>query len=149
MAILSVDCLSQRMLSEVASMEGVSSVFIGETMLKVAGSSISIDSNQSAINMSEIFKDLTSIEIISCDKKDNVTKLEKKCINILSAYPFEVLTETSGDGKNIKISGVFDKAGKNIVILLIAITGGDEASFILLNGNIDIVTLNNALLYTN
>lgn len=145
MCILSIDCLAQRILTEAASMKGVSSVFIGKTMLKVAGASISIGGDQSTINMSKIFKDLTSIEILSCDEKGNMDKLEKKCRSILSAYPFEVLTETSGDGKNIQISGVFDKGGQNFETLLIAITGSEEVSFILLNGKIDIVTLNNAL----
>ena len=145
MCILSIDCLAQRILTEAASMKGVSSVFIGKTMLKVAGASISIGGDQSAINMSKIFKDLTSIEILSCDENGNMDKLEKKCRSILSAYPFEVLTETSGDGKNIQISGVFDKGGQNFETLLIAITGSEEVSFILLKGKIDIITLNNAL----
>lgn len=148
LSIICFDCLAQRMLSEAASMKGVSSVFIGKTMLKMAGSSISIGGDRSAINMSEILKDLTSIEILSCDEKGNVDSIEKKCRSILSEYPFEVLTETSDDGKNIQISGIFDKPGQNLVTILIAITGNDEATFILLNGKIDIVTLNNAL-YAN
>lgn len=143
--ILSIDCSAQRILIEAASMKGVSSVFIGKTMLKVARASISIGGDQSAINMSKIFKDLTSIEILSCEEKENMEKLEKKCRSILSAYPFEVLTETSGDGKNIQISGVFDKGGQTLETLLIAITGSEEVSFILMKGKIDIVTLNNAL----
>ncbi|MDE6697236.1 MAG: DUF4252 domain-containing protein [Muribaculaceae bacterium] len=147
-SIVSIDCFPQRMLAEAASMKGVNSIFIGKSMLKVAGASISIGGDQSAINMSKIFNDITSIEIISCDDESNLEKLEKKCRSILSVHPFEVLTETSGDGKNIQISGVFDKTGQNLVILLIAITGNNEASFILLNGKIDIVTLNNAL-YAN
>ena len=133
------------MLSEAASIRGVNSVFIGETMLNVAGASITINGEGSAIDMSRIFKDLTSIEIISCNEKENVEKLEKKCRNILSAYPFEVMTETSGEGKNIQISGVFDKDGHNLVILLIAITANEEVSFIIMKGKIDIVTINNAI----
>ncbi len=148
LSILSIECFAQRMLSEAASMEGVNSVFIGQTMIKMAGGSITIDGDNSAINMQEILKDLTSIEIVSCDGKGNVDKLDKKCRSILSAYRFEMLTETSGDGKIIQISGVFDKTGKNLNILLIAVKGSREASFILLKGKIDVVTLNNAL-YVN
>ncbi len=148
LSILSMECFAQRMLSEAASMEGVNSVFIGQTMIKMAGGSITIDGGNSAINMQEILKDLTSIEIVSCDSKGNVDKLEKKCRSILSIYPFELLAETSGDGKIIQISGVLDKTGKNINILLIAVKGTREASFILLKGKIDVVTLNNAL-YSN
>lgn len=145
LSIISIDCAAQRIFSEVASMKGVSSVFIGKTMLNVAGASVTITGGQSAIDMSKIFKDLSSIEIISCDDKGNMEKLKNKCRSILSAYPFEVMTETSDDGKNIQISGVFDKDGKNLMILLLAITGNDEISFIILNGKIDVVTLNNAI----
>ncbi|MDE6342734.1 MAG: DUF4252 domain-containing protein [Muribaculaceae bacterium] len=145
LSLISLSGSAQRILTEATSMKGVNSVFIGKTMLKAAGASISISGDQTAIDMSKIFKDLTSIEIISCDDKRNVEKVEIKCRRILSAYPFEVITETSSDGKSIQISGVFDKAGKNIETLLIAITGINEASFIVMKGKIDVVTLNNAV----
>lgn len=143
--LLSLTCSAQRMLSEVASMKGVSSVFIGKTMLKLAGASISISGNQSGLDISRLFKDLTSIEIISCDDKSVAQKMEKKCRSILSNYSWEVITETTSDGQNIQISGVFDKDGKNLETLLIAVTGERDASFILLKGKIDVVTLNNAI----
>ena len=71
--------------------------------------------------------------------------MEKKCRSILSGYSWEIITETSSDGQNIQISGVFDKDGKNLETLLIAVTGEKDASFILLKGKIDVVTLNNAI----
>lgn len=145
LCFISIDCQAQRMLSEVASMKGVSSVFIGKTMLEVAGASITITGDQSSIDMSKFFKNLTSIEIISCDDKDNMEKLEEKCRSILSKYSFEMMTETSDDDKNIQISGVFDKGGKNVVDLLIVLTRNDKVSFIILKGKIDIVTLNNSI----
>lgn len=143
--LLSITCSAQRMLSEVASMKGVSSVYIGKTMLKLAGASMTITGNQSGLDLSRLIKDLTSIEIISCDDKGVAQKMEKKCRGILSDYPWEVITETSSDGKNIQISGVFDKDGNNLVTLLIAVTGENDASFILMNGKIDVVTLNNTI----
>lgn len=144
--LLTVNCSAQRMLTEVASMKGVSSVYIGKTMLKLAGASMSITGDQSAIDLSKLFKDLSSIEIISCEDKKMADKVEKKCKSILSKLPMEVITETSSDGQNVEISGVFDKEGRNLEILLISVTGNEEASFILLKGKIDIVTLNNAIL---
>lgn len=144
---LSLTCSAQRVLSEVASMKGVSSVFIGKTMLKVAGgASMTISGNRSGIDLSKLFKDLTSIEIIACEDKGVVEQVENKCRSILSKYPMEVITETSSDGQNVRISGVFDKEGRNLEMLLITVTGNGDASFILMNGKIDIVTLNNAIL---
>lgn len=146
MLMLSFTCQAQRMLSEVASMKGVTSIFIGKTMLKFAGASMSLAGDQSAIDMSKLIKDLTSIEIISCEDKAVAQKVEKKCKNILSKYNWEVITETSSEGQKIEISGVFDKDGKNIETLLIAVNGNDDSSFILLKGKIDVLTLNNALI---
>ena len=145
LCLVSVTCSAQRMLSEASSINGVRSVFIGKAMLQLSGSSMPITGNQSAIDLSRLFKDLTSIEILSCEDKGVAEKLEKKCRSILSKIPLEVITETSSDGQNIQISGVFDKEGKNLNTLLIAVAGKDDMSFILLIGKIDIVTLNNII----
>ena len=116
-------------------------------MLQLAGgASMTITGQKSGVDLSKLFKDLTSIEIISCEDKGVAEKVEKKCKSILSRQPMEVITETSSDGQNVQISGVFDKDGRNLELLLIAVTGNDEASFILLKGKIDVVTLNNAIL---
>ena len=145
--LVALNCPAQRVLSEVASMKGVSSVYIGKTMLKLAGASMTITGQKSGLDLSKLFKNLTSIEIISCDDRGMTEKVEKKCKSILSRqHPMEVITETSSDGQNVQISGVFDKDGRNLETLLIAVTGNDEASFILLKGKIDVVTLNNAIL---
>lgn len=143
---LSISSNAQRTLSEVASMKGVTSVFIGKTMLDIAGGSISICGDQSALDFSKILKDLTSIEIIQCENNEIAKKVQKKCKSILSKYPLEVITEVTDDGQNIEISGVFDKDGKNLNMLLIAVTQNKEPVYILLKGKIDIVTLNNALI---
>lgn len=145
--LLSFNCSAQRVLSEVAAMKGVSSVYIGKTMLRLAGASMTITGQKSGIDLPKLFKDLTSIEIISCDDKGMAEKVGKKCKSILSRqHPMEVITETSSNGQNVQISGIFDKDGRNLETLLIAVTGNDEASFILLKGKIDVVTLNNAIL---
>lgn len=143
--LMAFTCPAQRMLSEVASMKGVSSVFIGKTMLKLAGSSMAITGKRSGLDLSRLFKDLISIEIISSDDKSVARIMEKKCKSILSCYKWELITETSSDGQNIQISGVFDKDGKNLEVLLIDVTGDKDASIILMKGKIDVVTLNNAI----
>lgn len=139
-------CPAQRMFSEVTSMKGVSSVYIGKTMLKLAGASMSISGNKSGIDLSKLFKDLTSIEIISCDDKEVSETVEKKCKSIMTCYPLEVLSETTSEGQNVQISGMFDKNGKNLETLIIAVTGDNGTSFILMKGKIDVVTLNNAII---
>ena len=143
---LSISCSAQRTLSEVASMNGVTSIFVGKTMLKVAGSSMALGDNQSAIDLSKLIKSLTSIEIIQCDNIETSKKVQQKCKSILSKYPFEVITEVTADGQNVEISGVFRKEGKYLDMLLIAVTQNAQPTYILLKGNINIKTLNDALI---
>ena len=140
-----ISCSAQRTFSEIASQKGVTSVFVGKTMLKLAGSSMSLATNQSAIDVSRIINDLSSIEIINCDDKNVLPTIKKKCQKILSAYPFEVMTEVNDDGENVEISGVLDKEGRFIEMLLITVSEDDELTYILMKGKIDVVTLNNAI----
>lgn len=140
-----ISCSAQRTFSEIASAKGVTSVFVGKTMLKLAGSSMSLATNQSAIDVSRIIKDLSSIEIINCDDIKVLSNIKKECQKILSAYPFEVITEVNDDGENVEISGVLDKDGRFIEMLLITVSDDDDLTYILMKGKIDVVTLNNAI----
>lgn len=146
LCLLAISCSAQRTLSEVGSMKGVTSVFVGKAMLKLAGTSMAISGDQSAIDISKIIKDLSSIEIIKCEDNGAVKKVNKKCKEILSKYPFEVITEVNNDDQNVEISGVIDNDGETINMLLISVNGNDNASYILMKGKINIETLNKALI---
>ncbi|MDE5850857.1 MAG: DUF4252 domain-containing protein [Muribaculaceae bacterium] len=140
-----ISCSAQRTFSEIASQKGVTSVFVGKTMLKLAGSSMSLAANQSAIDVSKIIKDLSSIEIINCDDIKVLPAIKNKCKKILAEYPLEVITEVTDDGEKVEISGVLDKDGHFMEMLLISVSDDDEITFILMKGKIDVVTLNNAI----
>ena len=140
-----ISCSAQRTFSEIASQKGVTSVFVGKTMLKLAGSSMSLAANQSAIDVSKIIKDLSSIEIINCDDIKVLPAIKNKCKKILAEYPLEVITEVTDDGEKVEISGVLDKDGHFMEMLLISVSDEDEITFILMKGKIDVVTLNNAI----
>lgn len=146
MCSFSISCTAQRTLSEVSSIKGVTSVFVGKTMLKLADSSMNLDADKSAIDTSKLLKDLTSIEIITCEDKDVAKKAKKECDRVLSYFPFEVITEVTNDEQNVDISGVFEEDGKTISMLLISVTEPDEATYVLMKGKIDIETLNSALI---
>ncbi len=145
-SVLSISCSAQRTLSEVSSINGVTSVYIGKTALKIAGTAMAFDSDKSAIDMSKIVKDLTSVEIINCEDKSVAEKVKKKCEQILSPYPFELITEVKNDDQSVVISGVFDKGEKYINMLLISADEDDNTTFILLKGKIDIETLTKAII---
>lgn len=145
MCMISISCTAQRTLSEVSSIKGVTSIYIGKMMLKLAGSSADFGTDQEAVDISKLIKDLTSIEIVQCDG-NSVEKAEKVCSKVLSKYSFEVITEVTKDNQKVEISGVLDKDGKTMSMLLISVVESNELVYILLKGKIDIETLNEALI---
>lgn len=144
--MMSISCSAQRTLTELSSIKGVTSVYVGKTMLRLAGASMSLDSDQSAVDISKIIKDLTSIEVVSCQNKSVAEKVQKKCNSILSKYPLEVITEVTSDDQNVEISGVFEKDGETLNMILISVTGNDTPTYILMKGKINIDALNAALI---
>lgn len=146
LGMITISCSAQRTLSDVASMKGVTSVYIGKAMLKLAGSTMSIGKDETGLDISKLIKDLTSIEIITCEDKKIANEVQKKCQKALSKYPMEVITEVKDDGQNVEISGVFEKDGDILNMLLISVTGSDEPTYILMKGKINIETLNTALI---
>lgn len=145
LCVMSISCSAQRTLSEVSKIKGVTSVYIGKMMLKMAGSSIDFGSNQEAVDIGKLVKDLTSIEIIQCDGSA-AEKAEKMCRKIMSKFQLEVVTEVSKDNQKVEISGELNKDGKTMNMLLISVEESNELVYILLKGKIDIETLNGALI---
>lgn len=144
---ISASCSSQRVLSDLSSMKGVTSVYVGKAMLQMAGSSIGMDQNSGGVDVSELINDLTSIEIVTCENKKMASSVQKKCNSILSQYPFELITEVTSDDEKVEISGVFDKDSEIINMLLISVVDDDEPTYILMTGKIDMNSLNAALPY--
>lgn len=145
MCMISISCAAQKTLSEVSNIKGVTSIYIGKMMLKMAGSSIDFGSDQEAVDIGKLVNDLTSIEIVQCDG-NSMEKAEKVCKKILSKLPLEVVTEVSKDDQKVEISGVFNKDGKTMSMLLIAVEESSELVYIILKGKISIETLNDALI---
>lgn len=114
-------------------------------MLKMAGASIDFGSNQDAVDIGKLSKELTSIEIIECSG-NSAEKAEKVCKKVLSKFPLEIVTEVSKDNQKVEISGVLDKDGKTMNMLLITVEESNELVYILLKGRISIETLNDALI---
>lgn len=144
MSAMTISCAAQKTFSEVSNMKGVTSIYIGQTMLKLAGTTIDIGRKQDAVDLKRLTKGLTSIEIVECDN-DISEEVEKACKKILSRYPFEIITEVSEGNQNVEISSVLNDDGKSMTMMLITVKEEKELVYILLKGNIDIETLNEAL----
>lgn len=145
LSISSISCSAQRTFSEVSSIDGVTSVYVGKSVLNIAGMSMNLSGEDSGINISKIIKHLSSIEIVECENASISPTVKQKCENILSKYPFELITEVSEGKENVQISGVFDKDGKTVNMLLVSVQEGSELTYILMKGKIDMETLSNAL----
>ena len=141
---MAISCAAQKTFSEVSNMKGVTSIYIGPTMLKLAGSSIDIGGKQDAVDLKKLSKGLSSIEIVQCDN-DLSEEVEKACKKILSQYAFEIITEVSEDNQNVEISSVLNDDGKSMNMLLITVKEKNELVYILMKGKIDTETLLNAL----
>ena len=145
LCMMSISCAGQKTLSEVSNIKGVTSVYIGKMMLKMAGSSIDLGSDQEAVDIGKLVKELTSIEIVQCSG-ESAEKAEKVCRKVMSAFPLEIVTEVSKDNQKVEISGVLNKDGKTMSMLLISVEESNQLVYILLKGKISLETLNEALI---
>lgn len=143
--MVSISCSAQKTLSEVSSIKGVTSIYIGKMMLKLAGPTVDFGSDQNAVDLGKLTKDLNSIEIVQCDG-NSVDEVQKVCNKVLARYQFELITEVIKDNQKVEISGVLNKDGKTLNMLLISVFESNELVYILLNGKIDLDTLNNAII---
>ena len=144
MCMMTISCSAQKIFSEVSSMKGVTSIYIGPTMLKIAGASIDIGRTQDAIDLKKLTKGLSSIEIVQSDNAMS-KEMEKVCQRILSPYPFEIVTEVSEGNQNVEISSVMNEDGKTMDMMLITVKEKNELVYILLKGKIDAETLFEAI----
>lgn len=144
--MLSFSCSAQRTFSELSSIKGVSAIFVGKTMLRLAGGMIDFNGSDAleSIDLGGLIKDLDSIEIIECDK-EAMEKVQKKCDKILSKYQFEILTDVIQDDQRVEISGVMNKDGKTMNTLLISVAQTNQLVYILMKGKINIDALSDAL----
>lgn len=144
--LLAFSCSAQRTFSDVASIKGVTSVFVGKTMLKLAGASMDFNGSDAleSIDLGRLIKDLDSIEIVECDK-DSMGKVKKICNKILSEYKFEILTDVIQDDQKVEISGIMNKDGQTMNTLLISVAQTDQLVYILMKGKINIDALSEAL----
>ncbi len=144
--MLSISCSAQRTFSDVASIKGVTSVFVGKTMLRLAGASMDFNGSDAleSIDIGRLIKDLDSIEIIECDK-DSMEKVKKMCKKILSDHQFEILTDVIQDDQKVEISGIMNKDGQTMNMLLISVAQPNQLVYILMKGKINIDALSEAL----
>lgn len=141
---LSLNSSAQRLLPEVSSLRGVTSVYVGEAMIKAAGNSKIQNGNRTSIDFSKIINDLTAIEVIKCVNRMSARRVKNLCDSVLSQYPFEVISSVTSDQRNVNVSGV--KKTKNFLsMLLISFIEGPNTVYILLQGNINIENLNQFL----
>lgn len=145
MCVFCIPCTAERTLSKMSAIKGVTSIYIGKMMLNMAGSAMGdIGVHQNTVDLGKLTKNLTSIEIVQCEG-NSMEMAEKECRKILAAFPFEVITEVSGENEQVEISGVLNKDGKTLNMLLITTKESDELVYILMKGKIDMETLNNAI----
>lgn len=146
MCLVSISCSAQRMFSDVSSIKGVTSIYVGKTMLQLAGNMPIINTGNASVDISDFIKDLTSIEIVQCENSNVAAQVKKICKKVLSKYHFEIITEATTDDMTMTISGVFEKKDKYLSMLFLSVNTNDSPTYILMKGKIDIENLNKSFI---
>ncbi|MBD5316377.1 MAG: DUF4252 domain-containing protein [Bacteroides sp.] len=98
-ATMAVSCKAQKIFSEVASVDGVTSVYLSPAMCKMAKlGSMGLPADG--------IKDLKCVEIINCEDAQALPKVKSMCESTIGNLNAEVLTEVSDNGEQVRIYGI-------------------------------------------
>lgn len=138
---LSLAARTERLLGELAGMNGVESVYIGKAGLRFAGNAV-----LSAGEVGDVgswFSDMESIEIINCEKSSVVPQLVKKAKAIIDRLNLEIIVETRDGDETTRIYGIVPQGTDAAVLksLLIENREPGEYSLVYIRGTVDISRL--------
>lgn len=135
--VFTAGCSAQKQFADIASNDDVTSVYIGKTMLKMAGS-VGGDFSDD-IDIKAMINDLNSIEILTCEKASVVKKIAPTIEKRIATLNADVLMEANEDNENVIIYGTPDPQNENKISNLIIYTREPgELNVVVLNGSIDI-----------
>lgn len=132
----------ERLFGKLSKMEGVTSIYVGKTMLRLAGENINILGGTGGWEISKILSKLSSIEVITCEDSKNAEFVSKEMEKIVSSIPnLEILTEVNdneGDGnsEHVIIYAIQKPDSDIIETILISVMGDDEPTLIALHGKL-------------
>lgn len=101
MLLVSTSCSAQsKLFREATSMKGVQTVYVSKALCRMGMNVADLGDLQEGI------KQLDEVEVISCDNKSTVSKLSKKCEEIIDTTGAEVLLSTNEDDESTTMFGI-------------------------------------------
>lgn len=136
--IMSTSCHAQKLFGDVASMPGVTSVYVGKALLRMAGGIGKFTGSVDA-DIAKAVVELNSIEIINCDDTKALKEAQLRSKGIIGNLNMELLAEINDDDNvNIYAKIIDDGHTADTIILEVDEGQGREYSIIVLNGIINL-----------
>lgn len=139
--VLTTSCNAQKQFADIASNKEVTSVYIGKTMLRLAGTAAGNEIDDD-IDIKSLIKDLNSIEILACENGVVIKKIAPDVEKRIAELKANVLLEANEDKESVVIYGTPDPKDENkISNLIIYSREPGELSLVVLNGSIDMASV--------
>lgn len=139
-----------RLFKNISKMDGVTSVYVGKQMLKLAGD-MNLVGNTGNFDTSKLLSKLTGVEVVTCDNKKYAKEVSKKIDGIIKSMgDLEIVTEVDDneDAKDKSHVVIYAKStpGSDIIkTLLINVQSENEPTIVALHGDFTFEDLTSAM----
>ena len=144
MSLLPMNVLAanDRIFGEVANLPGVESVYIGPAALRLAMKSLPTE-GKLVDGLGGAIRELKSVEVIECDNRKSIDKIEKFARGLIDSLSLEVIVEATENDEKTRIYGIVPEGGKENTInaLLIESREKDEYTLVYIRGVIDLTEI--------
>jgi len=140
--VSATSCRAQKEFSDLAEIEGVTSIFIGKTMLRMAGGIAGDYMKSDDMDFSNAIENLTSVEILTAEKSSAVSKLSPMLESKIKSMNAEQLMEVNEDNEKVVIySQPYPGDSTLCSSLLIVTREPKEISVVMIKGKINPVKI--------
>jgi len=127
-------CSANRIFSDIPSGNGITKVYIGKAMMKLAG----VSSFSSMPEVKDAVKSVDNIEVITCENRAKIPEVREKAQQIIHSMNLEQVVDVDDDGEITQIYMCPDKDNEGVVSLLIITCDEDsEYTIVCIRGKID------------
>ena len=145
MSVTITSCRAQRDLSELSAVKGVETVYVGKSMLRLAGAAAGNSLKTPGFDGQKLLNKLSSIEIVTSDQLEACKKVNKLLKNLDLTKRLETLTEITDDEDHVIISGDIDTITNVVKKVVLHVNEPGEVTVIVLSGNIPMSMIEEAL----
>ncbi|MCI1780059.1 MAG: DUF4252 domain-containing protein [Bacteroidales bacterium] len=139
-ASLSANAQIKKFYEKYSGKEGITKVFISQSMLSIAGdytsdSGMKIGNTGKDIDIGKIMKKLDGLYVLTTENSSLAGDMNRDFDKLLSSYKLELLMEVDSDDENVKM--YIERKGNIIkTFLMKALDSDGELSLIFFSGNI-------------